>query len=561
VTNDALLSHFFLRVADVDALPELIQSVERLVVESSLHRPDVATLVLHDPQLRWIDAPELEPGVPIEIWAITGASEAQLFDGEIVGVEPEFADGVQRLVVRAYDRLHRLAHGRHTRSFVQISEAELFQKLAAEAGLEARIEGGEALLSYLLQSNLSNLNLLRERAALLGQLLYVEGTTLHCAPPKPGDAPVELVWGTKLLEFRPQLATIGQTQRVVVRGWNPATREEITATAEATDGAPQIGETRSGGDFLQAGFQIAAEHQVNAGPVCNQAEADRLAQAEARRRAGQFVTAEGMCRGDPAIVAGTTLRIAAVGDRFSGNYFVTGARHRYSAVGYRTEFQVSGLDSATLFRLLVPQPRSGAAGTVAIGIVTDNLDPQSQGRVKLRFPWLSGEHTSDWARVVVPGGGAERGMQWLPEIDDEVLVGFDLGDMQHPYVLGGLWNGIDAPPGPRGSVLGDGKVLQRLLRSRSGHLIMLDDSDTGGVRVEDRNGNRLVLSSKDNTLRLEDRRGNVVILEADHNRISIRAKGEIALEAGGRLSLKGHGVCIDGGAGPVDIDGSVIDLN
>jgi len=559
MSNPVLLSHFFLRIADADALPELMQSIERLVIESSLHGPDIATLVLHDPQLRWIDAPELDPGVPIKIWAAVGTREEQLFDGEIVELEPEFSGNTQRFVVRAYDRLHRLAHGRQTRSFVQVSDADLFQKLAAEVGLEARIEGGESPIPYLLQANTSSLNLLRERAARLGQLLYVEGTTLHCAPPQSSAAAVELTWGADLMEFRPQLTTLGQVQRVVVRGWNPETREEITAVAEAGDDGPQIGEARSGGALVQAAFQITTEHQVTALPVRSQTRADQLAQATARRRATQFVTAEGMCRGNPAVVAGITLRIAAVGDRFSGAYFVTEARHRYGATGYRTEFQISGLDPATLFGQRMPQP--GSASALAIGIVTDNLDPQGQGRVKLRFPWLSGEHTSDWARIAAPGAGAERGMQWLPEIDDEVLVGFELGDVQHPYVLGGLWNGVDAPPRPSDELVGDGKVQQRVLRSRTGHVIVLDDSDEGGVRVEDRNGNMLVLSSKDNRLRLEDRRGNTIILDAEQNSISIKAKGEITLEAGGSLSLKGNGVRIDGGAGPVDIDGSMIDLN
>ena len=93
------------------------------------------------------------------------------------------------------------------------------------------------------------------------------------------------------------------------------------------------------------------------------------------------------------------------------------------------------------------------------------------------------------------GGGPRRGIEFLPEINDEVLVGFEQDDVRYAYVLGGLWNGQDAPPGDPGDVIGGGKIQRRVIRSRAGHLIVLDDSDGAGGNVEDRSGNAIALES------------------------------------------------------------------
>ena len=128
-----------------------------------------------------------------------------------------------------------------------------------------------------------------------------------------------------------------------------------------------------------------------------------------------------------------------------------------------------------------------------IGIVTDNQDPKGWGRVKVNTPWLSADHASDWARVVRPAAGAERGLEFLPEIDDEVLVGFEMGDMHHPYVLGGLWNGKDRAAEEES---GDGQRRQGADSGSSaraaGHQIVFDDSDGGsGITIADKNGNTI----------------------------------------------------------------------
>jgi uncharacterized protein involved in type VI secretion and phage assembly len=165
---------------------------------------------------------------------------------------------------------------------------------------------------------------------------------------------------------------------------------------------------------------------------------------------------------------------------------------------------------------------------LVIGIVTDNQDPNGLGRVKVRYPSLSGDHASDWARVVGPGNGPQRGLEFLPEVNDEVLVGFEHADVHHAYVLGGLWNGKDAPPRGSSDVVSGGKVQQRIIRSRSGHTITLDDSDSSpGITVVDKTGK------------------NIIQIESSSNKMTARVQGDLVLEAQGKVSIKGQSVSVE----------------
>jgi uncharacterized protein involved in type VI secretion and phage assembly len=178
---------------------------------------------------------------------------------------------------------------------------------------------------------------------------------------------------------------------------------------------------------------------------------------------------------------------------------------------------------------------------VTVGLVTNNRDPEGLGRVKLALPWLADGFETDWARVVTPMAGAARGLYALPEVDDEVLVGFEHGRPDAPYVLGALWNGKDKPPESNG----DGRNDRRSLTSRSGHVIRLTDTD-GQERVE-----------------ILDRTGrNSVVLETATNTVTISADADVVVRAAkGKLTLSGQtGVEISSAAGPVKVSGLDVDV-
>jgi uncharacterized protein involved in type VI secretion and phage assembly len=151
--------------------------------------------------------------------------------------------------------------------------------------------------------------------------------------------------------------------------------------------------------------------------------------------------------------------------------------------------------------LLAPPDSEGRFFGVVVGIVTNNRDPDHMHRVKVRFPWLDRDHESNWARIATTMAGNGRGTYFLPEVDDEVLVAFEHGSLEHPFVIGALWNGKDEPPENNN----DGKNDNRTIKSRSGHIVRLCDS-SGGERIDviDKTGqNKIVITSADNKIAIE----------------------------------------------------------
>ena len=193
---------------------------------------------------------------------------------------------------------------------------------------------------------------------------------------------------------------------------------------------------------------------------------------------------------------------------------------------------------------------------VAVGVVTNNKDPEGQGRVKVKCPWMSDNHESFWARLVTPMAGKERGLYMLPEVDDEVLLAFEHGAPEFAYVLGALWNGKDKPPESNANGTND----HRTLKSRSGHVVRLDDTN-GDERIEilDKSGkNRIVIRTAEHTITIEA--GSKVTITAkdgaltlggdsveitSNGSLSLQAKGNIEVKANGQLKLKGATVDIN----------------
>lgn len=200
--------------------------------------------------------------------------------------------------------------------------------------------------------------------------------------------------------------------------------------------------------------------------------------------------------------------------------------------------------SDSLFDLMAPPPADpgGRMHGVAIGIVTNNQDPDGLGRVRVRLPWLADNVESYWARVASPMAGNQRGLYYLPEVDDEVLVAFENGRPEAPVILGGLWNGKDKPPADNS----DGKNNIRVIKSRSGHLVRLDDTDNAEkIEIIDKSGkNKLVIDTKANTVTISAD-GDVVI-ESANGKVAISGKtveikstsGEVAVTSQAALTVK-----------------------
>ncbi len=224
-------------------------------------------------------------------------------------------------------------------------------------------------------------------------------------------------------------------------------------------------------------------------------------------------------------------------------------------------------------QLLAPPMQEAHFFGVMIAIVTNNNDPDGLGRVKVKYPWLSDVDESNWARIATPMAGNERGFYFLPDVDDEVLVAFEHGRIEYPYVLGALWNGQDRPPENK-----EGKNNPDLytIRSRSGHIIRLDDTkDSEKIEIIAESGtDTIIIDAKANTIAIQSDKdltieskngalklsGNSVEIGAKSGGVKVTSDAAIELSATGDLKQSGNTAELKANA-KLTIKGAVVNIN
>ena len=189
------------------------------------------------------------------------------------------------------------------------------------------------------------------------------------------------------------------------------------------------------------------------------------------------------------------------------------------------------------------------ANGIVIGIVSNLEDPENLGRVKVKFPHLDNQE-SDWAKLVTLMAGPERGAFFRPEVDDEVLVGLEHGDYRRPYILGSLWSKVDKPPADDGDAK---KNNWRFFKSRSGHVVKLDDTD-GKEKIEiiDKSSkHQIIIDTAGDKIQIICDSGDVEVsassgtVKVEAATVEVKSKGNMSLEASGQMTIKGGTVNIN----------------
>jgi uncharacterized protein involved in type VI secretion and phage assembly len=293
---------------------------------------------------------------------------------------------------------------------------------------------------------------------------------------------------------------------------------------------------------------------------------------------------EGSCFGDQRMRAGTWIELKGFGGQFNGKYYLTSTLHLFTNgrggrnAGYTVEFKSEGGRTGTLLEAAGGDTAGPIAGKFGDNgpvpaIVTNIKDPEKLGRVKIRWPHIGPDVESNWARVVSP----HHGMMLRPAVGQEVLVAFEDGDINKPYVMGALWNSKNHPPNQRG---GDGEISSSdhfMITTPKGNMIAVMDkpgdgvgfqhhdgpviqayTDDGATGIElNANGDsqddcRLVMATGDNIISV-DAKGNIEITSKEGDIAIKSTMGKLTLEAMSGIEITSQG--------QVKIKGAMIDLN
>jgi len=544
-----------------------------VIVDDHLHLPDMFLLAFRDAGHQVAKQAHLTIGarVKISVPGPGGGGAETLIDGEVTALEAEYDAAGSRAVVRGYDSSHRLHRGRVTQTYQNVKDSDIARTVAQRAGLKAgTIDDSRTTHDHVSQVNVSDWDFLKARAAEIGFEVAVSEGKLHFRKPNPsrqapaqGDFrtsdPLQLVFGQDLLEFRPRVSSSEQVKDVKVRGWDVKAKQAVIGSAPAGTTSVQLPATPA--DLAQKfGGQtfVAVDH-----PLSTQREVDATAKAVAEQIGSAVAEAEGVARGNPRLKAGAAISVGVVAEDFVGRYTLSHTRHVFDARGYRTRFEVTGRQDRSLLGLVVngavPMSASGPpVYGVVVAQVTNNDDPEKLGRVKLKFPWLSDSYESDWARMTQMGAGPDSGAVFLPEVNDEVLVAFEFGDVRRPIVVGGLWNGRDKPRLGDG-LFDNGKVKRRGVVSRKGHrVVLLDDAGKSGIALITSNGKiRIALNETKNEVHVFCE-GKIRIEAQDE--LSIKSQKKVSIE-GQQLELKGQSGAKLTSSAAVEVSGQPIKLN
>ncbi|MGW4560898.1 VgrG-related protein [Streptomyces sp. NPDC004561] len=534
--------------------------------------PAAFQLTFRDPYRIMISRLGATFGTPVTIATVADGQGVgdTLLTGEITGFEADYDGTGAFTVVRGYDFGHRLMRRRRVAAYKNQSASDIAEKLAALDGVPVgRIQSTKTVYDFISQSNVTDWDFLARLADenemvmsidAKGMFQFVEPKPASGAPSPRTDgdrSPLVLQAGHDILRLRAAVTASDQVGEVEARGWDVMQKKQLSSVSPATTNPGfDIGSTP--GRAARA-FKPGRLVETSI-PYDRSTEVKFASDALADDVTGSFAEVEVVAWGNPKLRPGVPVALSDTGAPFEGKYTITSVRHAFGdGRHYEAWVTVSGRQWRSLFGL-----SSGGGGTgngprlpsVANALVTDVNDPLKQGRVKLRFPWLDDTYVSDWTRTVQMGG--QRGGGVFPfDVDDEVLVAFDRGALDHPFVVGGLYNGKDMPtdvPEPLHDATKK-RAVRHTVSDRDANRLDLLSQTNGtrkrGVRLSTGDDRLVINMDRTKTEITVDSRGAVTI--KGNRSVSVQAGTDLTLSARRRLTIKSGGSVSIEGAGMVNV--------
>ncbi|MCB0165984.1 MAG: hypothetical protein KDI79_17250 [Anaerolineae bacterium] len=512
---------FLVKIEGLTMEADVSSAVVSLQFDSSLDTADMFTLRLNNADLRLTDSALFNVGKDVEIYMGYVGNLQPMMLGEITAVSPSFPQsGAPMLTVTGYDKSHRMRQNHRTRAFLFSNASLIAAQIAAEHLLIPVVDPTPIPFKNKMQYG-SDMALLKELARRNFFETYVYWDKLYFRFPRPQTEAVVLEWGRNLSSFDPRLSTSGQVGMLQILDYDQELAQTIVGLV------PVIATNFDLDTVIERLGQGFIDQLVGLGSKCLSIESansfpDALALAKALLSEileGLF-EGSGSCIGIPELRAGKMVEIQGVGKRFSGSYRLRRVTHTIDEGGYQTSFEItqrSGSTITEIFRKAFEEEsspnRQPEMSNTVIARVINTTDLKKLGQVQIKYPWLCGDATA-WAKVIQP----DLGTYLMPKPGDDVYVSFEKGDFDRPLVIGTVWNAKERPPE---SVVPAHQ--RKIIQSRNGHKIVLDD--TGGQ----------------GEITIDHTSGSVIKIQSDGT-VSIASKANMILKASGDINIEAANV-------------------
>lgn len=513
------------------------------------------------------------PGKAIEIQAGYALSEETIFKGIIVKHGIKVSDSQSSmLIIECRDDAYKMSIGRNNKSFDESSDSDIISGIVSNYGLTNDVDPTTAIHDKIIQYNVSDWDFVNLRAEMNSLFVMVDDGHVEVKKLDPGrTAVMPLSYGASILGFEAEIDSRNQFKGIKAESWDSAGQEIIEMEGQSQP-IPDPGNLTSdelanvaGLDFLMlrhSGQITDAELKAWSDAMLNRS---RLA-----RNVGRI-----KIQGIPDLKPGQVVELQGLGNRFNGNAIITAVRHEIADGDWNTRL-VYGLKFETFAQnfkeTLQQMPASGlipAVHGLQAGVVTvlEN-DPKSEFRIKVKLPAINPNDEGLWARIALPDAGNNRGMIFMPEIGDEVIVGFMHDDPRNPVILGMLHSSaIPAPFAAKDT------NHQKAMVTRSGMKIAFDD-EKKIIEISTPGGYNFHLDEDQQEILLEDANANKIKMSADG--ITLESSKDIVLKASGDVTIEGMNIAqkasaqlkIEGSAGveakssgTMVIKGSIVQIN
>jgi Rhs element Vgr protein len=517
-------------------------------IESRVNRITSATLVFNDGHMPASDFPasnteHFKPGNEITIRAGYGSPSDTLFSGIVVKHAVRIgANNAARLVIEAKDKAVAMTVGRKNKCFVDSKDSDIITSLISTVSdLTPVVTATTPTYKELVQYHCSDWDFMVARAELNGMLVFLDAGKVTVSEPDGNAAPVLTVtYGKDIMDFNAEMDAHTQYSKVETASWDPATQKITVATATPQPLTAQGDITGSTlAEVLSPEtLRLQSNATLSTDMLSGWAKAQQLKSELARIRGHVSF------QGNSAAKIGALLELAGVGNRFNGNVFISGVRHTLSDGNWttRVEFGLHATWFSERHDLATP-PASGLTAGInglQIGVVMKlDADPEGQHKVQVDLPLMGGGNgvSSVWARLAKFYGSSGFGAFFIPEVGDEVILGFINDDPSNPVILGSLYSSKHKPPYDLSKENNRKAIVTRE------KLRLIFDEDTKKITLVTPAKNTIVICDDTKSILIQDQTSNKIELTTSGisidspKDISITAKGKITIDAVGNVAV------------------------
>nr|WP_294859419.1 type VI secretion system tip protein VgrG [uncultured Fluviicola sp.] len=510
------------------------------------------------------------PGKKIQINVGYHSDNKMIFKGMIIRHSIKVRNGKSSLVVECKDESVKMTIGRKSKFFYDSTDSDVFDELINAYKLEKQIEKTNYKHEKLVQYNASDWDFLVSRSQANGMVCFTDNGKLIIGKPNPGQDPIETVaYGLSIMEFDAEIDARNQFSKVTAYSWNQADQE--ISKIEANNSPVK---TNGNLDSAQLAKVIGLKDlELKSGGNMNESEAQDWANSKMVFQQMAKVRGRVRFQGIDKVKPGTVLKLEGISDRFNGNIFISGVQHNITSGLWTVDAQF-GLDPVWFSETYDINDAPAAGLTPAVrglqyGVVSQlQDDPSGEYRIMVKLPIVNSEEQGIWCRLATLDAGENRGSFFLPEIGDEVLVGFINEDPNNAVIVGML--NSSAKPAPLKAE--DANNIKGFI-TRS-ELKFLFDDDKKSVTIETPAGKKVIIDEDADEIMLQDEHSNSLKMNKDGISIEsgkdlvMKAKGDVTIE-GVNIDIKGQSeVKIAGSAGTevsssatTTIKGSIVQIN